>query len=1577
MLLLIFFATIAYSQPICVRDHNSGSNCGTMVREMDLNCSGICSALNGFKWAIPNCGAQTITYYSNSLCTLDATTAPFDICTNITFGSSRSLLATNGTCFPPAPPTLCLGTYSNAFCHNSNAQYLLTCDENCVQFDLGIPVWVKTFCTATPTIEYYSDSQCTMSTIATTSNFSVCSPTYTTVPFAYAVLGTCPISAPSPMCIETFSGSCTGVPNQTTITCSENCTQVGSIWAKFSCSSNLVDYYNDSDCAFLYVEKNLASTQCSSIENTAITAKLGNCRPLPVCVSIFHQNSCSGNADTFTLRCDEECAQVSISPPMWAKINCGSNNATFYNDSTCSPESMEKTVAGSQCNSVVPQLFTTLTDGACFPTYTCYTTYVNTACTGIDLYETLQCGVCSAISGYYILPNCLTGTAIKSNNPDCSDGVPFNFDTCTEKYYLTKGSCSPKNFEICVNEFQNPGCFNLHGYGQLNCDSCFNGVVGSYGLDCNQNKLIQYFSSGCQSESYLEYPLDTCTNGIQTYNGTCLAPPNVCLQYYDDIGCNVQTGYYQLPGGNCGCDIREHYDFGVNCITQEVDLFASTSQCSGGSNGSYAFDICYTIPNIGNVKFANESCVSNVGDQQYCLARYSSNGNSCNGQLSTFETVGCNLYRSTPSLIVFGVCNTSIYSGFQQTTTTTSWTTFSSIEHNLNQCFPDANGNDVILLDGACSSCESVSLTIVDTPVSTFLANCSDLRINHLAGDNWTSASNAIQNVTTNYCFNIDCTTFVLYLYGNVNCSGIPITYPFSGGCISITLGDEVTSTDGIQASKWISVSPETTCNVSCSTVTLRNITFVVSGTGSGTVTTSNQYAQNFGIDCGLVCSGLFLDGSVITYLLVPDIGSTFAGGDLFFLSGQFNSDGDQIYSVIFDLIPPPPPSPSPSPSISPSPSPSVSPSPSISSSQVESSSQPLVTSPSPSPSSSMEINSSESIVPSPSSQIEASSVVTSPSPSPTGSPSPSPSISIVPSPSQSESSQESSSSEPIIPSSSQPDSSLEASSSESIVPSPSSQVESISSNQIESSSVTSDIASSSQTESSELVSSSQIESSTTQPMSSSQLELPSSELPSSSQPESSVVSSELPSSSSQLELSSSEVSSTQSELPSSSSIPATSTQMISSSVYSSQPIPTPTPIPTGCLREYSSSNCTGNYTFQNVLNLPGCTNINMTYPILKSVNVASGATIYGLNGCIGSITGTTSLGVCVKYVSPLTGSFIVNGFDCQLPNAIVNITPPAPPPPPGPAPPNVNCIYLYTSLGCVTPSFWTGLPCDGYCTQISPSLWAATSCGLNVTGLYSDSNCNSAALVTTGNLVCGTIPIGNTYRSVKTLFNSTCPPLPPAPAPAPLPAPAPPSGPACFKNYSLPSCGGIVTQTDITCQTCFGGRYFVDCNANLIRVANSQDGCITQSGTFNFDICNSASLKFTLGVCPTLPPPPPPPPPSNQTCVSFYLGGTCSGLKIDEPYSGYCWNTSTDLPSGFFTDGPSLYQSFKFDCASSQLIFYTASTCSGPSALSPIGNPGCSNWNTGAVLLAMSTPQTVCGPCIRTLQHTIHLFFK
>lgn len=1486
MLLLIFFATIAYSQPICVRDYATGSNCGLLNDELDLNCSGICSALNGDKWAIPNCGAQTITYYSNSLCTLDATTVLFDICGNVNFGSIRSLLATNGTCFPPAPPTLCLGTYTNAFCHNSNAQYLLTCNENCVQFDLDIPVWVKTFCTTTPTIEYYSDSQCTMSTIATTSNFSVCSPTYTTVPFAYAVLGACPISAPSPMCIETFSGSCVGIPNQTTITCSENCTQVNSIWAKFSCSSNLVDYYNDSDCAFLYVEQNLASTQCFSIENSAITANLGNCRPLPVCVSIFHQNSCGGNADTFTLRCDEECAQVSISPPMWAKINCGSNNATFYNDSTCSSESMEKTVVGSQCTSVVSQLFTTLTDGACSPTYTCYTTYINTACTGINLYETLQCGVCSAIFGYYILPNCLTSTAIKSPNPDCSDGVPFNFDTCTENYYLTKGSCSVKDFEICVSEFQNLGCFNLFRYGQLNCNSCFSGAYGSYGLDCTQYKLIQYFSSGCQSESYSEYPLDTCTNGIQTYNGTCLTPPNVCLQYYDDIGCNVQTGFYQLPGGNCGCDIRENYDFGVNCITQEVDLFASASQCSGGSNGSYAFDICYAIPNIGNVKFANESCTSNFGDQQYCLARYSSDANTCDGQLYTFETVGCSFSRATPSLIINGHCNNTLESGFQKTTTTLSSTTLSTIEHNLNQCFPDVNGNDVIVLDGACPSCESVSLTIVDTPVSTFPANCSDIRINHLAGDNWTSASNAIQNVTTNYCFNIDCTTFVLSLYGNVDCSGIPTTHDFSAGCISVVLGDEVTSTGGLQATKWISVSPETTCNVSCSTFKLWNITFVVSGTGSGTVTTSNQYAQNFGIDCGLVCSGLFLDGSQVTYLAVPDVGSMFAGGDLFSSGGLFYVDANQIYSVIFDLIPPPPPSPSPSPSISPSPSPSPSPSTSMipSPSQVESSSQPLVTSPSPSPSSS---------------------------------PSPSPSDMI---------------------SSSQVESSSEIGSS----------------SQIESSSMSSEIASSSQAES------------TTQPISSSQLELSSSDLPSSSQPEStsSDIPSELPSSSTQSELLSS------SQIDSSSSIPATS-------VYSSQPIPTPTPIPTGCLREYSSPNCTGNYTFQNVLNLPGCTNINMTYASLKSVNLASGATIYTQTNCVGSITGATSLGVCVKYSSPLIGSFIVNGFDCQQPNAIVNVTPPAPPPPPGPAPPNVNCIYLYLSPGCVTPSVWTGLPCDGFCTQIAPSLWAATSCGLNITGIYTDSNCNSVAVGTASNLNCGTI-IGNAYKSFKTLFNSTCPPLPPAPAPAPFPAPAPPSGPACFKNYSLPSCGGIVTQTDITCQTCFGGRYFVDCNANLIRVANSQDGCATQSGTFNFDICNSASIKFTFGVCPALPPPPPPPPPSNQTCVSFYLAGTCSGLKIDEPYTGYCWNTSSELlPNDFFTVDASAYRSFKFDCINEELNFYITSDCTGFNAIGVLGNPGCFAWTGGNAKLTMATDENVCGPCIRTLQHTIHLFLK
>ena len=1541
MLLLLFFATVAYSQTVCVRQYGSNTNCATVNAETDLNCSSSCSALGNLKWANLDCPSQTITYYSNSLCTLSATTFAFDVCGTVSFGSARDGTATDGPC---VTPTVCLGIYNNEFCHNSEAQYSVACDADCVQIDPWISVWVKTFCTTIPTIEYYSDSSCTVSTITATTNFSVCAPTYTAIPFAYAKLGACPVSVLAPMCIETYNNTCVGAPTQTSIQCGTGCTQVESIWANFECESNLVTYYNDSNCEFLYVTRDLAATQCSSLENTGIIANLGNCRPLPICLSIFHQNTCDGDVVPVTLRCNEECAPISMDPPVWAKINCGTNNATFYNDSVCSQETSLGTFNGSQCTTVTSQLSVTLTNGICSPQYACYTSYLHAACTGIVLNESIECGVCNAVGGYYILPNCITGTAIKSNTPDCSGGIEFNFDVCTTKQTIVIGSCQPKTQNICISAFNTPSCFNLATNAQLTCYSCFDSAYGfSYGLDCNQTKLIQYDSVGCSSETYSEFPFETCSNGINTYNGTCLIPPQICMEYYSDNSCNEQIGYNQLDLGTCKCQTRQNYDFGVNCASQELDLFAPSSQCSNVSSGSFSFDTCHTIPNVGNVKFANKTCDNLYNTELVCLARFLSTTNDCNGQLNLIETAGCEFERFLPNFTVFGICNESVYSAGHDISTSSWSSTLSSIYHQQNQCFPDSNGKDAIILGGACPLCERVSLTILDTPVSTFPGNCTDIQINHLVSGMWSSASNAIQNTTTDYCFTINCVDFTLQFYQNTACSGIPTTIDFSAGCTSISLGDEI-PVEGLQSTRWISVSPETTCNITCATTVLRNITIVKAGTGSGTVTTSNQYNQNFGINCGIACNGLFLDGSLMYYTITPDVGSTVTMSDLSLFISYVSILNDATFAVTFDLLPSP--TPSPSPSISPSPtmspsesvsptsSPSISPSPSVSPSSSQSMSPSPSISPSPSDSATP-TPSSETIVPSSSESVSSPSDSTTPTPS-SVSPSPSestssPSPSVSPSPSIS--TMATPSSDTAVPSSSVP-----SSPSESITPTPSS--ESISPTPSPSTSAS--------------------PSASPSPTVSSEISTPS---PSSVSP-----------------------SPTQSPSPSSSEYASNSSEsVVPTSVYSTptsspsqspSPTPTPTPIPTGCVREYSSPNCTGNYTFQNVIALSGCTNINMSYPALRSISVAgSSAIIYLGLGCTSTITASTTFYTCVKYQTPLVGSFVVNGIDCELPNPVFNVTPPAPAPPPGPPPPNVNCIYLYTSLGCVNLDIWAGLPCDGFCTQISPSLWAATSCSSNVTGIYTESTCSTPAVGLASNANCGTI-VGNVYKSFKTLFNSTCPPLPPAPAPAPFPAPAPPSGPACFENFSLPFCGGVVTQQSVTCQTCVANKYFVDCNANIVSVRTA--GCGSQVGTLAFSVCSVDNVRFSIGVCPALPPPPPPPPPPNQTCVSFYLAGTCSGLKIDEPYTGYCWNTSSEfIPNDFFTVGPSLYRSFKFDCINKELNFFTTSDCTGSNAVGAIGNPGCFPWTGGAVKLTMSTDENVCAPCIRTPNIDIHIFFS
>jgi hypothetical protein len=1211
--------------------------------------------------------------------------------------------------------------------------------------------------------------------------------------------------------------------------------------------------------------------------------------------------------------------------------------------------------------------------------FVCIGSHSHPSCIGLTNHASLDCEIsCQQYDSVWVTLDCNSSSAQVYSDETCTtstETVLFGNCSINVPYLdIAHGNCSSALTGIyCAESYASETCFGRQEYNEILCQAgCVIMSGFSVGVRCIQQQITIYdVNSDC---SVIQTPGNTengtCygtgSGSIRTWLGSCPVAFDTCMKYYSNALCTNEIGRISISTfDSCACRNRENYAFGTNCASNLIQLYSQSSTCEGQPTGNYSLNSCNYIENVGYVTFLPTTCPPFfMGDQVYCLARHNSNDTTCNGALDIYETVGCSFYRPTSSLIVYGNCNESIGSGFQQSTTTTPSTTLSTIEHDLNQCFPDNNGEDVIILDHPCPQCESVSLTIVESPVSIFPPNCSDIAINHIEGDIWSSSSNAIPSVFGEYCFKINCTEFTVERYLTSDCTGTPSITTFSSGCVSIVLSDE-DPFEGLQASRWISVSPETTCNISCSTITLHNVTISKSGTGSGVVMTSNQYGQNSGIDCGLVCDGLFLDGSLVYYSIIPDIGSFVSSSTLSTFLNLFTVDQNRDEFVVFDLLPPPPsPSPSPSPTVSSETLP-VSSSALGSNSEIsipESSSLPESSEPIVNATQVSDFASSSEVIVSSASSAEIISSAENATSIPGSSSMLESSFENFTASSESSSMMESS----LDSSVSIPETSFVVSSTES-----SSMPESSSAPESSFDNVTS------------MPDSSAFDNFTSTPESSAIVEPSFENFTSFPESSTGLIPTSFPESSSFESNQTSELSPSQSEsFFNESSVPETSTEFnVSSSVLSSavssqpnvssaiipSPTPTPTPAPTGCIREYATPNCTENTTFQYALTYPGCTNIVLTYPSLKSVNMGSGATIYGSNGCVGVINAAVPFNVCFKYTSPLTGSFVVNNNDCQFPVIFANVTPPAPAPPPGPPPPNLNCIYLYMSPGCGTANLWAGLPCDGYCTQISTSLWAATSCGNNVTGLYDNSGCNGAAVGIATSPNCGTI-IGSGYKSFKTFFGETCPPLPPAPAPAPIPAPAPPSGPACVRNFTGSGCTGTVTQETITCQTCYKNKFFVDCNANLIRVDGTESGCLVQTGSFAFGICSGFRLNFSLGTCAPLPPPPPPPSPPNETCASFYLSTTCNALPVSDPYPGYCWNTSSDLPDGFFTAGPSAYRSFKFDCTQNTIYFYTATDCTGSLASSTVGNPGCFSWNTGSVKLIMGSNENVCGACLRTI---------
>lgn len=417
-------------------------------------------------------------------------------------------------------------------------------------------------------------------------------------------------------------------------------------------------------------------------------------------------------------------------------------------------------------------------------------------------------------------------------------------------------------------------------------------------------------------------------------------------------------------------------------------------------------------------------------------------------------------------------------------------------------------------------------------------------------------------------------------------------------------------------------------------------------------------------------------------------------------------------------------------------------------------------------------------------------------------------------------------------------------------------------------------------------------------------------------------------------------------------------------------PLPAPAP-PTYCLREFDAGGCGGTLLQNVTLAVGACTQITLLSPAYQSVFTATPTQLWTGIACNGSIQQTLAYGTCLTY-SQVTGSFVITSQNCNIP--LPAPAPAAPAPVAAPAPATDNCLYYFVAGSCAgNASVWFPMPCNAICTAVGSGRYASLTCGSNVTAIYSDAGCSSF-LTSSSNGACGVLTGPPDYTSFITTFGTPCPPPPPAAPAAPAPAPAPPAGPFCVTNYNQAFCGGTPSQYLGTCQTCDQDIFFIDCNAGDIHRRPGPNCAGSNIQTWNFGDCLllanniSASRSYTQTACPPLPPPPPPPPVPNVTCARFYLSTTCTGLTVEEPTPGYCFNSSFPaLGPNFFTLGPSLYRSFYFNCQTSIAFWFQTSDCSGPDAQAPIGNPGCFSWDSGNFKVQMSSNASVCGPCSRT----------
>lgn len=403
---------------------------------------------------------------------------------------------------------------------------------------------------------------------------------------------------------------------------------------------------------------------------------------------------------------------------------------------------------------------------------------------------------------------------------------------------------------------------------------------------------------------------------------------------------------------------------------------------------------------------------------------------------------------------------------------------------------------------------------------------------------------------------------------------------------------------------------------------------------------------------------------------------------------------------------------------------------------------------------------------------------------------------------------------------------------------------------------------------------------------------------------------------------------------------------------------PPPPPATPFCLFRYVGSNC---LVLNNTTGIANYTCAEEPVgPSLQSVFPYVGFYTYYANQSCVVISANYLYDWCYSFFGD---SWILSSANCSSPIPPIITPTPVPSPTPVTPPPPTVCLYLYSDFGCAVPVTWFNLTCLGFCTD-SPVLpvSAAHSCVTNTTILYSSASCLSSPYASAVNGTCQFYSSLFGTQSMRSI-DGVCPELPVV---TPTPTPTPP-GLYCARLWGSLGCTGTLLNVSTgICQTCAYGNFLPNCGTGNVTTFFT-NGCVGGPiGVGAFGTCiptgTGSSVIFYDGSCPALPAPAPAPAPAPNTCGRFWNPSlTCGGPQLQDPVQNYCWNASSPgLSLNFFSS--STYNSFRIDCNTQLISFFTGSLCLGGSITSSFLIGNC--FSFGSFALPMSTANTSCNLC-------------